>query len=278
MNSHTLLRTATHLAGEIVPGLMATSVRRRLTEPRRHAPRPWETEGSIEPQRISFRFGLGGLRWGQTGPVVLALHGWEGRASQFRRIAEAVVGSGRRFIALDAPAHGDSPGQEAHPALFAEALIEAATEIRDVETVIGHSMGAGATAYALGRGLSAERAVLIAGPSSFEDVVRQAGRHAGLGPRAARRLMQEMENYTGLAPAALDVARLAARIEIPTLVVHDEQDPMVRFAHAERITAALPDARLLRTRQLGHWRVLTDPATVAQIARFVAHEPLRRVA
>lgn len=278
MSTTPLLRTATRLVGELAPAWVARPIRHRLTHPRRHAPRPWETEGSIAPQRISFRFGLGGLRWGQTGPVVLALHGWEGRASQYRRIAEAVVGTGRQFIALDAPAHGDSPGDEAHPAVFAEALIEAATEIRDVETVIGHSMGAGATAYALARGLSAERAVLIAGPSSFEDVVRQAGRHAGLGPRAERRLLEEMESRTGLAPAALDIAQIAPRIEIPTLVVHDEQDAMVRFRHAQRIAAQLPDARLLRTQGLGHWRVLTDPATVAQIAAFIVHAPLRQAA
>ena len=278
MNTTPLLRTATRLVGELAPAWVADPIRHRLTHPRRHAPRPWETEGSIAAQRISFRFGLGGLRWGQAGPVVLALHGWEGRASQYRRIAEAVVATGRQLIALDAPAHGDSPGDEAHPALFAEALIEAATEIRDVETVIGHSMGAGATAYALARGLSVERAVLIAGPSSFEDVVRQASRHAGLGPRAERRLMQEMESRTGLAPAALDIAQIAPRIEIPTLVVHDEEDVLVRFSHAQRIAAALPDARLLRTQGLGHWRVLTDPPTVAQIAGFIAHAPLRQAA
>jgi hypothetical protein len=38
----------------------------------------------------------------------------------------------------------------------------------------------------------------------------------------------------------------------------------------------LPDARLLETHGLGHWRVLTDPATVEAIADFVAHPVIAR--
>lgn len=266
-----LARAATRLLGELAPSLVTAPVRHHLTHPRRLAARGWEQPTSSAAERIEFRFGLSGLRWGNVGPVVLALHGWEGRASQFRYLAEAVVKTGRTFIALDAPAHGGSPGDEAHPLLFAQALIEVATEIRDVETVIGHSMGGGAASYALSQGLSAERAVLIGAPSSFESVLRGAAAMAGFGPRATRQLLRDMEAHTGLAPEALDVASEAAQLDIPVLVVHDRDDAQVGFQHAQRYMDALPDVRLLETQGLGHWRVLTDPGTVARIAGFVAH-------
>lgn len=56
---------------------------------------------------------------------------------------------------------------------------------------------------------------------------------------------------------------------------------MVDFAHALRLARSLPDARVHATRGLGHWRVLTDGATVTHITDFLAHSallPLARAA
>lgn len=273
MNTEHFSSMTRRWVGELFPDRVAAQVAHRLTHPRRLAPRDWEQVGAA--QRVHFRFGLSGLRWGAHGPIVLALHGWEGRASQFRFIAEALVQRGYRVMALDAPAHGQSPGHVAHPRLFAEALIEVAAEINaeagGVEAVIGHSMGAGAAAYALAQGLSVQRAVLIAGPSSFEQVVRGAVSLAGFGARAARHTLEQMQDRTGLAASALDLAQWARHIEVPSLIVHDQDDGMVAFAHALRLAQGLPDARIHATRGLGHWRVLTDGATVTHIADFLAH-------
>lgn len=274
MDLHHLKRRATRLLGELAPTLAAARVVDRLVHPRRLPIRDWERPAAESARRVEFRSGLSGLRWGSRGPAVLALHGWEGRATQFRFIAEALVRSGRTLIALDGPAHGASPGHVAHPRLFAEALVDAAAEITAeagrIEAVIGHSMGAGALSYALSLGLPVERAVLIAGPSSYEDVVRGAAAIAGLGPRATREVLREIENRTGVAPATIDVARAADAVELPILVVHDREDSFVDFHHAQRFLQHLPDARLIATEGLGHWRVLTDPATVARIAGFIA--------
>lgn len=275
MNTQELSRSARRWVGELLPTYAASQVAHRLTHPRRLDLRDWEKSGAIPAHRVHFRFGLSGLRWGERGPIVLALHGWEGRATQFRFIAEALVRRGYRLMALDAPAHGESPGHVSHPRLFAEALIEVAAEITAeagaVDAVIGHSMGAGAAAYALAQGLSVQRAALIAGPSNFEDVVRAAVNHAGLGARATRQTLRQMEDRTGMAPSALDVAELTRRVEIPTLVVHDRDDAFVDFRHALRFVDGLPDARLHETNGLGHWRVLTDTSTVTRIADFLTH-------
>src|SRR5690606_37822905 len=77
-----------------------------------------------DAEPVTFRFALAGLRWGREGPLVLALHGWEGRAAQFRTLAARLVPMGYRVLALDAPAHGRSPGREADPVVFADALQE----------------------------------------------------------------------------------------------------------------------------------------------------------
>ena len=269
-------RSAIRFADEFAPSIVTAPVLDRLLHPRRLPLRDWEKPALADTLRVTFRSGLSGLRWGDgTGPVVLAMHGWEGRATHFRYIGEALASAGHSLLALDGPAHGASPGHVAHPRLVAEALIDAAAEIATergrVHAVIGHSMGGGAVSYALSQGLDADRAVLIAGPSAYEMVVRGAAGIAGLGPRATRHLLRAMENRTGIAPEDLDVARGLQDVDLPTLVVHDRDDTFVGFAHAQRFMSYLADGRLRETHGLGHWRVLTDPATVAAIAEFVAH-------
>lgn len=269
-------RSALRIAGEVAPSIVTAPVVDRLLHPRRLPMRDWEKPALATTRRVTFRSGLSGLRWGDgLGPVVLAIHGWEGRATHYRYLGEALQREGYSLLALDGPAHGASPGHVAHPRLFAEAMIDAAAEIVTergrVHAVIGHSMGAGALSYALSQGLEAERAVLIAGPSGYEAVVRGAAGIAGLGPRATRHLLRAMERRTGLAPEDVDVARGLRDLDLPVLVVHDREDTFVDFAHAQRYLSFLFDARLLETHGLGHWRVLTDPATVRAITDFVVH-------
>jgi pimeloyl-ACP methyl ester carboxylesterase len=269
-------RSALRLAAEVAPSIVIPRIVDRLIHPRRLPMRDWEKPALDTTRRVTFRSGLSGLRWGDgKGPVVLAIHGWEGRATHFRYLGEALQRAGHSLIALDGPAHGASPGHVAHPRLFAEAMIDAAAEVATergrVHAVVGHSMGAGAVSFALSQGLDADRAVLIAGPSGYEAVVRGAAGMAGLGPRATRHLLRAMESRTGLAPEDVDVSRQARRLDLPVLVVHDREDTFVDFAHARRYLSFLPDARLQETHGLGHWRVLTDPVTVEAITDFVAH-------
>ncbi|WP_146909018.1 hypothetical protein [Arenimonas daejeonensis] len=80
-----VLRTLGRLLGGLFPGLAATLARRLATRPLHRSRRP--DPAGAEP--VTFRFGLAGLRWGSQGPRVLALHGWEGRAAQFRGLGSA---------------------------------------------------------------------------------------------------------------------------------------------------------------------------------------------
>lgn len=276
-------RRAIRLAGELAPSIVTAPVVDRLLHPRRLPMRDWEKPALAATRPVTFRSGLSGLRWGDgTGPVVLAIHGWEGRATHFRYLGEALQRAGHSLIALDGPAHGASPGHVAHPRLFADAMIDAAAEVTTergrVHAVIGHSMGAASVSYALSQGMEADRAVLIAGPSGYEPVVRGAAGIAGLGPRATRHLLRAMERRTGVAPEDLDVTRGLRDLDLPVLLVHDREDTFVDFAHAQRYLSHLADARLRETHGLGHWRVLTDPSTVAAIADFVTHPAVARTA
>ncbi len=195
--------------------------------------------------RITFRFGLSGLRWGRDGqPAVLLMHGRGGRPAQFAEFIAPLLDRGRQVIALEAPVYGKSVDEESAQMELAMAMLEAAVEIRELESVIGHSMGAVTTALALRHGLPADRAVLLAPASTIT---------AG---------------DTGF-------ARNLRKLEIPALIVHDSADTIVPHAEAQAVVRAWPGAQLLTTTGLGHWKVLTDPGVAEHVADFVAR---RRIA
>lgn len=273
MNALALIQTAYRLFGHIAPTAIARSARKLFMTPRRHAPRDWEREALAMAEPITFRFGITGLRWGSEGPVVLLMHGWEGRPSQFARFVPPLLAAGRQVIAIAAPAHGRTPGTEAHPVAFAEALLEAAAELRDIEAVIGHSMGGSAAVIAVERGLRAGRVVTLGSPAAMSRVLERFARWMRLPERARARFNEIVDRHVGVPAAELDVARIAGALPQPALVVHDHDDDWIPFAEATVLQASWPSARLLATRGLGHRRVLTDPAVVEAVCRFVLDEP-----
>ncbi len=281
MNLLTTIRQFNAVSGRVLPALSARVSRRVLMRPRRYAAKPWEAAAASSAERIHFRFGLSGLRWGERdAPVVLMLHGWEGRATQFAHFVQPLLEQGRQVIALDAPGHGESPGSESNAILFAYAAMEAAAEIRNLEAVVGHSMGAGALAYALSLGLNTERVVLLGGPASLRSVLERYADGVNLQAAARPHFFQLIQRHTGVHPDEVDIRALADGYRhLPALIVHDRRDTLVPFSDGEAVAHHWPHAEFMPTDGLGHWRILTDAAVVARVTSFLTQAPaLRRVA
>lgn len=271
MNTLSTLRTTNRLLGGIAPGWTARVARRFMLRPHfTRIPLKWEPAALARAEPITFRFGLPALRWGSTGPAVLMMHGWGGRAAQFHVLAETLVARGFQAIALEGPAHGRSQTGVAHPLSFAEALLEAAAELREVHAVVGHSMGGASALFALLEGLSAPRAVTIAAASNMRGVLDRYARTLALPQAAAQHFIEGYEQVVGRPADALDIADLGPSLRSAGLIVHDRDDREVPYAESARIAAAWSGARLLSTEGLGHNRVLRDAAVVDAIVEFVA--------
>ncbi len=247
---------------QIVRHLVSRPVTKRLAD--------WEQAAAQTARRVSFRFGLSGLRWGQDGPVSLMLHGWAGRPTQFAALIEPLVSAGRQVIALDAPGHGSSAGDRGTLMEFVMALHEVAIEIQQLESVVGHSMGGAAVALALADGLPADRAVLFAPPSSFERQMRNQAARLGLDADATNSLIRAMENANGAPVSRFEIQGKIDSIQIPGLVVHDRSDREVPFVEGQRIASAWSTAELIATEGLGHNRLLSDPEVVGKVGGFLA--------
>ena len=106
------LRRVFAVLNRTAPSASARLAYALLTRPPRVPERAWEAAIRAQAHTSALPFGTGRLavyEWG-TGPAVLLVHGWGARATHFGKLVPALVASGRRVVAFDAPAHGRSSG------------------------------------------------------------------------------------------------------------------------------------------------------------------------
>jgi pimeloyl-ACP methyl ester carboxylesterase len=211
-------------------------------------------------------------------PVVLLVHGWGGHAGQMLPLAHAVAAAGLRPVLLELPAHGRSAGTLSNSAQFARAIAYVAARLaadgHALRAAVAHSLGANGLALAAARGLPAERLVLLAPPASPREYTRYFAHTFGLS-EATRVAMQRLfEAREGVLMQQLEPAAVGPRIAQPTLIVHDREDRVNRFADAEAYRDAIADARLVATQGWGHRRILKEQEVLAQVTRFLVHPPM----
>ncbi|WP_369656469.1 alpha/beta hydrolase [Variovorax sp. V213] len=210
----------------------------------------------------------------ESAPVVLLVHGWGGHAGQMVALAEAVAHAGLRPVLLELPAHGRSAGMMSNSPQFARAISYVVARLvadgHALRAAVAHSMGANALGLAAAQGLRAERLVLLAPPASAREYTRYFAHTFGLS-EATRLAMQRLfEAQEGILMAQLEPAAVGPRIAQPTLIVHDRDDRVNRFADAEAYRDAIKGAQLVATQGLGHRRILKEEEVLRQVARFLA--------
>jgi pimeloyl-ACP methyl ester carboxylesterase len=271
-----LLRSLNGLMSNVAPSLAGRVALRMFTTPQRHRPPERELSAERTGERVVIRTAhgdLSALRFGRgRGPRVLAIHGWEGRATQWGPLAQLLVQAGFEVVAVDAPAHGRSGGRLAHVAGFADALLQADDQLGPFAAVVGHSMGAAAATIALNRGLRARRAILIAGPARLDVVVRLFARHVGLRDRGKAAFDRQLERVVGHPAEELGTDILAATLRQPALIIHSRDDREVPFTDAEAIARAWPNGHLLAVDGLGHRRILRSESVLEAVRDAISHD------
>lgn len=221
-------------------------------------------------QRHRLATPVGDIAWAEWGDglPVLLVHGWQGSAGDMLAIGERLRQAGRRVVAMDLPAHGDSAGVQTdlpRCALAVKALLEALGAPVDV---VAHSVGAAATVEAARLGAVLARVALVGAPARYRDYVdafAQAARQPTEAIRAAlaaRGIDVDVDS--------LDVPRIAPGLQARALLVHAVDDRVVPITDARAIAAAWPGAQLLELTESGHRRILQQEATLAAIGQFLA--------
>ena len=279
----TLLKKVVSAIGLVAPSLSGEIALRFFTTPHR-IPRPeWERKLVAEGAPLALKSGLSATSWGEPGrPVVILVHGWQGRGSQLGQLARPLVAKGFRVVAIDGPAHGDSPGTRINVNLFAHFIRDVAAELSGATDdrapgapavpvhVVAHSFGASATGLAVLNGAPITSAVLVASPSDFQKVVDFYARRMGLSARVKKSFEGRLAAWIKLKPGQSDLARAGTGVRIPILIVHDPADQEVTFENAQRFVESWPTARLLALEKVGHYKILKSQAFIQAVVEFVA--------
>jgi pimeloyl-ACP methyl ester carboxylesterase len=183
-----------------------------------------------------------------------------------------LVEAGFRAVAVDAPAHGDSPGRQVNVLEYALLLVKVGRELGPLAGIVGHSFGAGATAIAVHCGVTTECVVLISGPASLVGVIERWGRHHRIDEARLPDFVGLVARKVGVPVESLDLTILAAQANCPALVVHDRSDDDIPVGDGLAVAAAWPGAKSLITERYGHRRILIAKEVVQEVVAFLKHE------
>lgn len=259
------------LTGTVAPALAARIMAELVTRPRgRNPTQPWELSPHPAEREVELRPGLFALVTGDRGPAVLGLHGWRGRATQFRPLAAALIERGFRTVAIDAPGHGRSRGERATPKLFGELLMEVERIVGPAHAAIGHSFGGAAIGAGLALGFRPGRIVIASSPTRVSRIPLAVARSAGLPDRAMAHYRRLLDEHAGRPIAELDLVATGPGCGVPALLVHDREDAVIPYYEAEALLAVWPELESMTTAGIRHRDILGDAAVVERIAAFVA--------
>lgn len=203
-------------------------------------------------------------------PAVLLAHGWGGRGAQMASFVAPLVARGFRAVWFDQPGHGESGQHRVGLPDFVRAIETLATTHGPFVAAIGHSLGGAALGLALRNGLPLGRVVFVSAPSSMQEHTRDFARLLGLAPRVRDAMRSHIEHRYGVRFDEIDRIDDLARIAPPALFVHDREDAQIPYRHAVGLASRMPNARLVTTYGMGHYRILREPSVVHAIVDFVA--------
>jgi pimeloyl-ACP methyl ester carboxylesterase len=207
------------------------------------------------------------------GPLVLLAHGWGGHAGQMLALAQAVAANGLRPVLLEMPGHGASGGATSTLPQFARAIEYVAARLGqqgfELHALVGHSLGATASAFVAARGLPVRRLVLLAPAASPPEYTRLFAQVFGLSEATRASMQRRIEAREGLLMPQFEAQAVGPRVQVPTLVVHDRADSINLFADGQAYLQAIPGARLVASEGLGHRRILKEATVLSQVQAFL---------
>jgi pimeloyl-ACP methyl ester carboxylesterase len=207
--------------------------------------------------------------WGQ-GPIILLMHGWAGRATQFYKFIDPLVDQGYQVVAIDAPAHGKSTGKETNLIEMTDLLLSSVKNFGSIEAVVAHSFGGAVTLHAMENGLQINKLVTISTPSIGELIIEEFRRRINGSKKVGKAIEAKVQKITGNSFDYYSGHQSAKRVvAVPTLIIHDKDDKEAVLDHAFALQNALKGSELFTTEKLGHTKILRDDSVIAKVSAFL---------
>ena len=202
--------------------------------------------------------------------TLLFIHGWTGRGTQVVNYIERLNAIGYRVISFDGPAHGNSPGKQTSVLEMTDVVLALDKHYGKFDAAITHSFGGMVLAYAMSLGLKVERAAMICPPNNFQIILDNFQNILTLPDSVMRVLIRKSYATHGQNISdALNTVYNVKKINCKGLVIHDEDDADISWRSGKEIADAWPNARFIKTRGLGHRRIIHDEGAINDIISFM---------
>ena len=233
-----------------------------------------QRELSVAQSAVKFRLNVGELdiqcySWGQ-GPVVLFVHGWSGRGTQFFKFVQPFVNKGFKVVAFDGPAHGASSGKNTDIIQFERVLKSFEAYYGDICAVVTHSFGGAAAIFAVSQGLKVQNLVNIGSPTNGDKIIAEFLKKINGSARVASYFDKLVRKKYGRPFNSFSSELLAGDLPpLNLLLIHDKDDKEVGIDQARKLKMLVPGAELMETSLLGHTRILRDGQVIERGLSFV---------
>ena len=210
-------------------------------------------------------------QYGKSDKKILLVHGWSGRGTQLVKFADAFVDKGYATISFDAPAHGKSSGNSTIMTEFIASILEIDNKFGPFEAAVGHSLGGMALLNAIKKGLKINRLTIIGSGDKVKDILDDFVSKLELKPEFSSHLQQHFEKKYNEPMENYSAQNAAKTVDIPVLVIHDENDYEVPVETSINIHDNLKNGELLITQHLGHRKILGNPFVIEKTIEFITN-------
>ncbi len=206
--------------------------------------------------------------WQGSKTVVLLLHGWESNSARWEQLLPDLQHAGYTIIAIDAPGHGLTSGKEFNVPLYA-VFTEAAIQKYKPQHIIGHSMGGITAAYYqhIYRNNPLQKMVLLGAPSDFDIILENYIKLLGLNHKIKAAFHDYTRKRFQIEIAEFSGKEFLKSSTLKGLIVHDNEDDVVKILEAQKLASGWKSAALVTTSGLGHG--LRDEAINKKIVDFL---------
>ena len=200
---------------------------------------------------------------------ILLVHGWESNAARWSKLFRKLSKTGATIMAIDAPGHGQSNGNEFTMLLYADILQQIAQSFQPT-IIMGHSIGGSACVYSYHNFRESypklRKMVVLGAPSEIKLLIDEYVRLLSMNKRMTRLLYEFFTTKYNIHIPEFTTAHFEHTFHLEGLIAHDSKDPVVPFVEGKKLANAWTKATFIATKNLGH--SMHNEALYDQITAF----------
>lgn len=190
--------------------------------------------------------------WKGSKETILLVHGWESNAFRWKDLIELLQAQDYNIIAMDAPGHGKSGSKIFNVFLYSECL-HAITSHFNIDIIIGHSVGATASAISLHTyPTDIKKLISLGAPSNFTGIITNYILMMGYNQRVTKAMNRYYLNLFGHEPDYFSAKNFLKDITAKGLIIHDKKDRIISYRDALDISKHYKNSQLIKTVGFGH--------------------------